>query len=168
MPSGSLAATLRPAKPAFRVHWKWLAVAAGTIALTAAATLFAVRGREHALPAKVRIEHLHVRNSVQERQHDPPPVFCAVDRRRNRLDRSSEVVSLGGQENDVIHRTHRFLRHAMHRALPVAVPAFDPQAVAGDRAEAEATRARAREAVAGIADPEDRQLIEQDLESTPL
>jgi DNA-binding transcriptional MerR regulator len=42
------------------------------------------------------------------------------------------------------------------------------QAVAGDRAAAEATRARAREALAGIADPEDRQLIEQDLETTPL
>ena len=42
------------------------------------------------------------------------------------------------------------------------------QAVAGDRAAAEATRARAREAVKGITDPEDRQLIEQDLETTPL
>ena len=42
------------------------------------------------------------------------------------------------------------------------------QAVAGDRAAAEATRARARKALAGIADPEDRQLIEQDLETTPL
>jgi DNA-binding transcriptional MerR regulator len=42
------------------------------------------------------------------------------------------------------------------------------QAVAGDRAAAEATRARALEAVKTIADPEDRQLIEQDLETTPL
>jgi hypothetical protein len=42
------------------------------------------------------------------------------------------------------------------------------QAVAGDRAAAEATRIRARKAVAGIADPEDRHLIEQDLETTPL
>jgi hypothetical protein len=42
------------------------------------------------------------------------------------------------------------------------------QAVAGDRAAAEATRARAREALGGIADPEDRQLIEQDLETTTL
>ena len=42
------------------------------------------------------------------------------------------------------------------------------QAVAGDRAVAEATRARAREALAGIANPEDRQLIEQDLETTPV
>ena len=42
------------------------------------------------------------------------------------------------------------------------------QAVAGDRVAAEAVRARAREALQGIADPEDRQLIEQDLESTPL
>jgi len=42
------------------------------------------------------------------------------------------------------------------------------QAIAGDRAGAEATRARAREAVKGIADPEDRQLIEHDLETTPL
>ena len=41
------------------------------------------------------------------------------------------------------------------------------QGVAGDRAAAEATRARAREALAGIADPEDRQLIEQDLASIP-
>jgi DNA-binding transcriptional MerR regulator len=40
--------------------------------------------------------------------------------------------------------------------------------VAGDRAAAEATRARALEAVTTIADPEDRQLIEQDLETTPL
>lgn len=42
------------------------------------------------------------------------------------------------------------------------------QAVAGDRAAAEATRARARAALDEIADPEDRQLIEQDLETTPL
>ena len=42
------------------------------------------------------------------------------------------------------------------------------QAVAGDRAAAEAARARARAALAGIADPEDRQLIEQDLDTTPL
>ena len=42
------------------------------------------------------------------------------------------------------------------------------QAVSGDRAAAEDTRARAREAVRTIADPEDRQLIEQDLETTPL
>lgn len=42
------------------------------------------------------------------------------------------------------------------------------QAVAGDRAAAQATRARALEAVKAIADPEDRQLIEQDLETTPL
>jgi hypothetical protein len=41
------------------------------------------------------------------------------------------------------------------------------QAVAGDRAAADATRARAREALAGIADLEDRQLIEQDLATTP-
>jgi hypothetical protein len=37
------------------------------------------------------------------------------------------------------------------------------QAVAGDRAEAVATRSRAREALAGIADPEDREHIERDL-----
>jgi DNA-binding transcriptional MerR regulator len=42
------------------------------------------------------------------------------------------------------------------------------QAVAGDRSAAEATRARAREALAGIADPEDRQLIEGDLDTTPI
>jgi DNA-binding transcriptional MerR regulator len=42
------------------------------------------------------------------------------------------------------------------------------QAVAGDRTAAEATRARARESLAAIADPEDRQLIEQDLETTPV
>lgn len=41
------------------------------------------------------------------------------------------------------------------------------QAVAGDRGAAEATRARARDALAGIADPEDRALIEQDLASSP-
>jgi DNA-binding transcriptional MerR regulator len=41
-------------------------------------------------------------------------------------------------------------------------------AVAGDRAAAEATRARARAALEGISDLEDRQLIEQDLETTPL
>lgn len=41
------------------------------------------------------------------------------------------------------------------------------QAVAGDQAGAAATRTRALEAVRGIADPEDRQLIEQDLETTP-
>jgi DNA-binding transcriptional MerR regulator len=42
------------------------------------------------------------------------------------------------------------------------------QAVAGDRAAAEVTRDRARAALEGIADPEDRQLIEQDLDTTPL
>jgi DNA-binding transcriptional MerR regulator len=42
------------------------------------------------------------------------------------------------------------------------------EAVAGDRAAAEAARARAREALEEIADPEDRQLIEQDLETTPI
>jgi len=42
------------------------------------------------------------------------------------------------------------------------------QAVAGDRAAAEATRARAREAVQDISDPEDRTPIEHDLETTPL
>jgi DNA-binding transcriptional MerR regulator len=42
------------------------------------------------------------------------------------------------------------------------------QAVAGDRAAAIETRARARAALDGIADPEDRQIIEQDLESTPI
>jgi len=41
------------------------------------------------------------------------------------------------------------------------------QAVAGDHAGAAATRARALEAVKEIADPEDRQLIEQDLETIP-
>jgi len=41
------------------------------------------------------------------------------------------------------------------------------QAVSGDRAAAEATRARARAALEGIADPEDRELIEQDLATTP-
>jgi DNA-binding transcriptional MerR regulator len=39
------------------------------------------------------------------------------------------------------------------------------QSVAGDAAAARATQARAREALAGIADPEDRELIEQDLNS---
>ncbi len=42
------------------------------------------------------------------------------------------------------------------------------QAVAGDRTAADATRARAREALSSVADPDDRQLIEQDLETTPL
>ena len=42
------------------------------------------------------------------------------------------------------------------------------QAVAGDNEGAAATRARALEAVKAIADPEDRQLIEQDLETTPI
>lgn len=41
------------------------------------------------------------------------------------------------------------------------------QAVAGDRAAAIETRARARAALDNTADPEDRQVIEQDLESTP-
>jgi len=41
------------------------------------------------------------------------------------------------------------------------------QAVAGLRADAQATRERARAACAAIADPEDRQLIEQDLETIP-
>jgi DNA-binding transcriptional MerR regulator len=42
------------------------------------------------------------------------------------------------------------------------------QAVAGDRAAAVETRAKARRALADVADPEDRQLIEQDLETTPV
>jgi len=42
------------------------------------------------------------------------------------------------------------------------------QAVAGDREAAHETRARAVAALEGIADPEDRQVIEQDLETTPL
>jgi hypothetical protein len=42
------------------------------------------------------------------------------------------------------------------------------QAVAGERAEAERMRERARAAVAAIADPEDRELIEQDLASIPI
>jgi DNA-binding transcriptional MerR regulator len=42
------------------------------------------------------------------------------------------------------------------------------EAVSGNRAAAEATRARARAALDGIADPEDRQIIEQDLASTPI
>ena len=42
------------------------------------------------------------------------------------------------------------------------------QAVAGDREAAVETRAKARAALAGIADPEDRQVIEQDLETTPV
>jgi DNA-binding transcriptional MerR regulator len=41
-------------------------------------------------------------------------------------------------------------------------------AVAGDRAEAEEWRSRARAAVAAIAEPEDRQIIEQDLATLPL
>ena len=41
-------------------------------------------------------------------------------------------------------------------------------AVAGDRAAAIETRARAKAALADIADPEDRQIIEQDLETTPI
>jgi hypothetical protein len=42
------------------------------------------------------------------------------------------------------------------------------QAMAGEQAEAARTRERAREAVAAIADPEDRELIEQDLASIPI
>ena len=41
-------------------------------------------------------------------------------------------------------------------------------AVAGNRTEAEEWRARARAAVAAIAEPEDRQIIEQDLATLPL
>lgn len=42
------------------------------------------------------------------------------------------------------------------------------QAVAGDAAAARATQAQARQALDAIADPEDRQLIEQDLNSLPI
>lgn len=42
------------------------------------------------------------------------------------------------------------------------------EAVSGNRAAAEVTRARAQAALNGIADPEDRQIIEQDLASTPI
>lgn len=41
-------------------------------------------------------------------------------------------------------------------------------AVAGDPTTAEATRARAREALTAIADPEDREVIAQDLETSPV
>jgi hypothetical protein len=41
-------------------------------------------------------------------------------------------------------------------------------AVAGDRAGALETRARARAALDGIAEHEDRQIVEQDLESIPI
>lgn len=41
------------------------------------------------------------------------------------------------------------------------------QAVSGDMAASRASAARAREALSAVADPEDRQLIEQDLESLP-
>lgn len=53
--------------------------------------------------------------------------------------------------------------------LPAALETLArAQAVSGDAAAARSTQARAREALAGIADPEDRQLIEQDLSSLPL
>lgn len=42
------------------------------------------------------------------------------------------------------------------------------QAVAGDGSAARETQTRAREALTGIADPEDRQLIEQDLDSLTI
>jgi hypothetical protein len=42
------------------------------------------------------------------------------------------------------------------------------QAVAGDTAVAALTRSRAQAALAGIADPEDRELIAQDLATTPI
>jgi DNA-binding transcriptional MerR regulator len=51
--------------------------------------------------------------------------------------------------------------------IPAALEGLSrAQTVAGDSA-ADETRARARESLAGIADPEDRQIIEQDLSSTP-
>jgi hypothetical protein len=40
--------------------------------------------------------------------------------------------------------------------------------VAGDRAAATETRARAGATPDSIADPDDRQIIEQDLETTPI
>ncbi|HXG26216.1 MAG TPA: helix-turn-helix domain-containing protein [Candidatus Binatia bacterium] len=53
--------------------------------------------------------------------------------------------------------------------LPAALEGLArAQAVAGDRAGAVATHKRALESLAGIADPEDRQLIEDDLKTTPL
>ena len=42
------------------------------------------------------------------------------------------------------------------------------QAVAGDREAAVATRERARQALEGVEDAEDRQVIEQDLATTPI
>lgn len=53
--------------------------------------------------------------------------------------------------------------------LPAALEALArAQAVAGEAAAARSTQARAREAVTGIADPEDRRLIEQDLDALPI
>ena len=53
--------------------------------------------------------------------------------------------------------------------LPAALEALArAQAVAGDVAAARETAARAIEALAGITEPEDRELIEQDLNSLPI
>lgn len=53
--------------------------------------------------------------------------------------------------------------------LPAALETLArAQAVAGDEPAARTTRAQAREALLSIADPEDRQLIEQDLNSLPI
>jgi len=53
-------------------------------------------------------------------------------------------------------------RPAAYEALARAL------AVAGDRTEAEAWRARAREALTSVAEAEDRELIEGDLATLPL
>jgi DNA-binding transcriptional MerR regulator len=53
--------------------------------------------------------------------------------------------------------------------LPAALETLArAQAVSGDVSAARSTQARAREALVGIADPEDRELIEQDLNALPI
>jgi DNA-binding transcriptional MerR regulator len=78
----------------------------------------------------------------------------AVWHARRCLEYSEAAAAAGEAESWDVPSSYE----AMARAL----------AVAGDRAEAEEWRSRARAAVAAIAEPEDRQIIEQDLATLPL
>jgi DNA-binding transcriptional MerR regulator len=78
----------------------------------------------------------------------------AVWHARRCLEYSEAAAAAGEAESWDVPSSYE----AMARAL----------AVAGDRAAAEEWRSRARAAVAAIAEPEDRQIIEQDLATLPL
>ena len=90
----------------------------------------------------------------------------------------SRVYATLGRGEPAVWHAKRCVAYAEAAAAAGTAESFDVPssyeamaralAVAGDRASAEEWRARARAAVAAITDPEDRQIIEQDLAKLPL